>query len=320
LKGLWLEDGQLQLREDLALPIPPEGEVLIRVLSAGICSTDIGLLRGMYPFAGIPGHEFVGTVEEGPEDLRGQRVVAEINAVCGNCARCRRGTPRHCARRTVLGIQDRDGAFAEYLSVPAANLHRVPDSLSTAAATFTEPLAAALEILEQIAVGPEDRVLLVGDGKLGQLIAQVLARTGCALHAVGRHPRKLDLLRERAIECISAEETAGADFDIAIECTGSTEGFGIARGALRPCGTLVLKSTYPGALELDATSIVVDEISVLGSRCGPFAPALRLLEEGAIAVESLIDATYGLDDGVQAFDHAQRKGVLKVLLSKEEAG
>ncbi len=315
-----MQDRRLALREDLALPDPTEGEVRVRVLSAGICSTDIGLLQGMYPYAGVPGHEFVGEVESGPAVWRGQRVVAEINAVCGHCALCRRGLPRHCAQRSVLGIQDRNGAFAEYLTIPKANLHRVPESLPTATATFTEPLAAALEVVEQVPIGPGDRVLVIGAGKLGQLIAQVLDRTGCALRVAGGHPRKLALLRERGIESIAVEAIGPGEFDVVVECTGCAEGFAIARRGLRPRGTLVLKSTYPGTLEVDATSLVVDEVSLVGSRCGPFAPALRLLAEGSIEVEPLIDATYPLSQGIAAFAHARRPGALKVLLSNEDAG
>jgi threonine dehydrogenase-like Zn-dependent dehydrogenase len=286
----------------------------VRVLQAGICNTDLELVRGYYPFTGILGHEFVGVVEEGPERLTGHRVVGEINAVCGECAACRNGRPTHCENRTVLGIVGRNGAFADYLTLPVENLHPVPESVSTDAATFTEPLAAALEIQQQVAVGPDDRVVVVGDGKLGQLIAQALATTGCRLTVVGRHERKLGLLEGRGIGTALVDQIENATFDLAVECTGNADGFRVARRALRPRGTLVMKSTYADRLTLDASSLVVDEITLVGSRCGPFAPALRLLAEGLVDVEPLIDARYPLVRALEAFDHAARSGVLKVIL------
>jgi threonine dehydrogenase-like Zn-dependent dehydrogenase len=215
----------------------------------------------------------------------------------------------------VLGIAGRDGAFAEHLVLPAANLHPVPDSLTSETATFTEPLAAALEIQQQVAVKPSDRVLLVGDGKLGQLIARTLAATGCELTVAGRHETKLALLAELGVRTTSAaEELAAGSFDLAVEATGSPAGFAAARRALRPRGTLVLKSTYAGRLTIDASALVVDEITLVGSRCGPFAPALRLLAEGAVDPTPLIHARYPLAEALAAFDHARRPGVLKVLL------
>lgn len=290
------------------------GEALVRVLLAGICNTDLELVRGYYPYRGVPGHEFVGVVERGPEGLVGRRVVGEINAVCGVCRACRAGRRTHCERRTVLGIVGRDGAFAEYLRLPAENLHEVPDGVSTDAAVFTEPLAAALNIQEQVSVQPGDPVLVVGDGKLGQLIARTLALTGCDLLVVGRHPGKLALLEELGIGTGSAEGVVPASFDVAVECTGGPEGFRIACAALRPKGTLVMKSTYAGALTLDASAVVVNELVLVGSRCGPFPPALRLLSEGRVRPEPLIHARYPLSEGVAAFEHAARPGVLKVLV------
>jgi threonine dehydrogenase-like Zn-dependent dehydrogenase len=214
----------------------------------------------------------------------------------------------------VLGIVGRNGAFADYLTLPVENLHPVPESVSTDAATFTEPLAAALEIQQQVAVGPDDRVVVVGDGKLGQLIAQALATTGCRLTVVGRHERKLGLLEGRGIGTALVDQIENATFDLAVECTGNADGFRVARRALRPRGTLVMKSTYADRLTLDASSLVVDEITLVGSRCGPFAPALRLLAEGLVDVEPLIDARYPLVRALEAFDHAARSGVLKVIL------
>ncbi|MCW9682257.1 alcohol dehydrogenase catalytic domain-containing protein [Dolichospermum planctonicum UHCC 0167] len=314
MKGLWLENNQLQLRTDIPIPEPPAGEALVRVLCAGICNTDLELIKGYYPYTGIIGHEFVGVVEQGPEDLINQRVVGEINAACGYCRFCRSGQPTHCENRTVLGIVNRNGAFAEYLSLPIENLHIVPENVSTAAATFTEPLAAALEIQQQITLCEDDRVLVVGDGKLGQLIAQTLALTGCDLLVVGRHEDKLLNLAARGIKTGSTNSVKDRYFDVSIDCTGNPEGFNTARRALRPRGTLILKSTYAGNLSLDASALVVDEITLIGSRCGPFVPALELLETKKVNVQSLIQGIYPLSLGLEAVEKAKTKGVLKVLL------
>ncbi|MEO8378724.1 MAG: alcohol dehydrogenase catalytic domain-containing protein [Acidobacteriota bacterium] len=312
MRALWLEARQLFVRDDVPRP-SAEDEVLVRVLLAGICNTDLELTRGYYPYAGIPGHEFVGVVEEGPEELLGRRVTGEINASCGACEACLAGRRTHCERRTVLGIIARNGAFADYLSLPATNLHLVPDSLTDEEAVFTEPLAAALEIQQQIRFSPEDRVLLVGDGKLAQLIAQTVALTGCRLLVAGRHRVKLELLARRGIETATSVPE-GRRFDVAIDCTGNAEGFATARAALRPRGTLVMKSTYAGDLTVNASSLVVDEITLIGSRCGPFAPALELLESRAVDVLPLIRGTFPLDDAVAAFAQAAQPGTLKVLV------
>lgn len=323
MRALWLEEGVARLRTDLPVPRPAAGEALVRVTLAGICNTDLELIRGYYPLTGILGHEFVGVVEEveSPGHLVGHRVVGEINAVCGECVHCLAGRPTHCARRTVLGIVDRDGAFAEYLTLPIANLHPVPDGVPDETAVFTEPLAAALEIQEQVEVGPDHRALVVGDGKLGQLIARSLALAACDLTVLGRHERKLRLLEKLGIVTAEAEPgatlPAGLDpgsFDLAVECTGSPSGFVAARAALRPRGTLVLKSTYSGELTFDASSIVVDEITLVGSRCGPFAPALRLLAQGRVDPRDLIDDCFPLAEAEVALDRARERGILKVLL------
>jgi threonine dehydrogenase-like Zn-dependent dehydrogenase len=291
MRALWLENQELRLRDDVSLP-SRDGEAVVRVLLAGICNTDIELTRGYYPFTGIPGHEFVGVVD-------GKRVVGEINAACGECQACRAGRRTHCERRSVLGIVNRNGAFAEFLNLPRENLHAVPDNVSDEEALFTEPLAAALEIQEQVPVTADDRVLVVGHGKLGRLIAQTLALTGCRL-----------TIWDRA----AARSGAPATFDIVVECSGNPEAFPIARNAVRPRGTLVMKSTYAGNLTLNMSSIVVDEITIVGSRCGPFAPALRLLAAKKIDVRPLIEATYPLDDALAAFAHAQRPGTLKCII------
>ncbi|WP_414578336.1 MDR/zinc-dependent alcohol dehydrogenase-like family protein [Anabaena sp. CCY 9402-a] len=314
MKGLWLENNQLQLRTDIPIPEPPAGEALVRVLRAGICNTDLELLRGYYPYTGVLGHEFVGLVEQGPKHLVNQRVVGEINAVCGHCRFCRRGQPTHCENRTVLGIVNRHGAFADYLCLPIENLHPVPENVSTDTATFTEPLAAALEIQQQVTICADDRVLVVGDGKLGQLVAQTLALTGCQLLVVGRHQDKLANLEARGIKTGFVDVVKDRTFDISVECTGNPEGFAIARRALRPRGTLILKSTYAGNLSFDASALVVDEITLIGSRCGPFPAALDLLAAEKVDVKPLIHASYPLNEALEAFAQAQRRGVLKVLL------
>lgn len=314
MKALWLENNQLQLRTDVPIPTPPPGEALVRVVRAGICNTDLELLRGYYPYTGILGHEFVGIVEQGPKELQNKRVVGEINAVCGQCRFCRNGYPTHCENRTVLGIVNRNGAFAEYLTLPVKNLHPVPDNVPTDVATFTEPVAAALEIQQQVKITANDRVLVVGDGKLGQLVAQTLALTKCDLLVVGRHREKLDYLAALGIKTGFADAVRDRAFDLSVECTGNPEGFAIARRALRPRGTLVLKSTYAGHLTFDASSLVVDEITLIGSRCGPFPEALKVISQDKININYLIQERYGLEDAIAAFDRAQQKGMLKVLL------
>ncbi len=314
MNGLWLADRTLSLRKDLPMPIAKPGEAIVKVLRAGVCNTDLELMRGYYPYAGVLGHEFVGVVTEGPAELLNQRVVGEINASCGQCEFCQRGVKTHCLDRTVLGIVNRNGAFADYLSLPIDNLYVVPDEVSTEAATFTEPLAAALEILEQVSITPHHRVLVIGDGKLGQLVAQAIATTGCELLAIGRHRDKLQLLEDCGIAVGFADRIQPRSYDIAIECTGNPEGFAIAMDALKARGTLVMKSTYAGNLTMDASRIVVDELQLIGSRCGPFAPALALLAQHKVNVLPMIQARFPLSAGLAAFDRATVKGTLKVLL------
>ncbi len=311
--GLWLEDQRLALRDDLPIPVPPAGEALIRVRRAGICNTDLEMVRGYYPFTGILGHEFVGIVES-PGDWHGMRVCGEINATCGECAQCLAGRKTHCERRTVLGIKNRNGAFAEYLTLPVDNLHAVPNGVPDNEAVYTEPLAAALEITQRVSVRPNDKVVVLGDGKLGLLSALVLDQTGCSLTAVGRHRNKLDVLAARGIRTALVGDPLDLKADIVVECTGNPSGFELARKLLRAQGTLVLKSTYAGTASVDLSWVVVDEITVAGSRCGPFAPALDLLARRAVDVRPLTHARYPLKDGMAAMEHAARPGVLKVLL------
>jgi threonine dehydrogenase-like Zn-dependent dehydrogenase len=310
---LWLENRRLAVRGDIPDPVPAEGEALVRVVRAGICSTDEGLLKGLYPFTGVIGHEFVGIVEAGPDALRGKRVVGDINAACGTCPTCRAGRRKHCPNRTTLGIVARHGAFADYLTLPAENLFAVPDGVATDAAVFTEPLAAALEILERVTVARTDRVLVAGTGKLGQLICRVMAMTGCALSVLGRSPAKLERLGDLAAGIVTAETLKPRSYDLAIEATGNPDGLALALNAVRPQGILVLKSTFPGAVMLDTTRLVVDEIALVGSRCGPFDKALALLERHEIDPTGLIDGRYPLERGLAAFEHGRRPGALKIL-------
>jgi threonine dehydrogenase-like Zn-dependent dehydrogenase len=306
---------QLRLVDNHACPPLATGEARIRTTLAGICNTDLEIIRGYADFRGVLGHEFVGVVEEAGEPaLVGQRVVGEISAYCGVCETCRAGRPTHCPNRTTLGIRGRDGALAEFLCLPLRNLHPVPECLPNEAAVFTEPLAAACEVLYQVHVLPTDRVLVLGDGKLGLLVAQVLALTGCDLTAVGRHEDKLAILAARGIRTQLEGEGLEGNADLVAECTGHADGFAAARKLVRPRGTLVLKSTYRDRVQLDLSTIVTDEIQVVGSRCGPFAPALRLLAKGLVDVTSLIEAEYPLGEGLVAFEHAGRRGALKVLV------
>jgi alcohol dehydrogenase len=297
-------------------PTLPQGEALIRTRLAGICNTDLEIVRGYMGFRGVLGHEFVGEVVQanGVTDLIGQRVVGEINAYCGECVTCRRGDPTQCPHRTTLGIVQRDGTMADYFTLPLKLLYPVPDSVPDEWAVFTEPLAAACQILEQVHIRPTDRVVVLGDGKLGLLIAQVLQLTGCQLTVIGRHANKLAILAARGIRTQLADEVT-LEADIVVEATGSPSGFALARKILRPRGTLVLKSTYHGDINLNLSMVVVDEIKLIGSRCGPFAPALRLLEQRLVDVTPLIHDTFSLNDGLAAFEQATAPGVLKVLLA-----
>nr|VFJ89269.1 MAG: alcohol dehydrogenase [Candidatus Kentron sp. LFY] len=311
-------DGTLRFDRNFPMPSPRPDEALIRTRLAGICNTDVEILRGYKGFGGVLGHEFVGEVvrADSAPALVGQRVVGEINCYCGRCPTCRRGDFRHCPHRTVLGIRGRDGTMADFFTLPTRLLHRVPDSLTDEQAVFVEPLAAACEILEQVHIEPSHRVVVLGDGKLGLLIAQVLHTTGCDLSLVGRHPRKLARAASGIATRLATDpaDPIGPDADIVIEATGSTTGLGAARSLVRPGGTLVLKSTFHGEVPFDPSSIVVDEITLIGSRCGPFAPALDLLNQGSIQVEPLIDGRFPLDDGLVAFEKAA-SGALKVLLA-----
>jgi alcohol dehydrogenase len=299
-------DGRLSYCDHYPIPTPAPGEVLVRVHRAGICNTDIEITKGYMDYHGVLGHEFVGSLPDG------SRVVGEINAADGTCDTCRRGDVTHCPQRSVLGILKRDGAMAEYLTLPAGNLHPVRDTVSDTQAVFVEPLAAAVEITERLHVRPSQRVAVIGDGKLGLLVAQVLQLTGCDLHVIGRHARKLAILRRRGIPTLDRPAEGYGRFDVVVDCSGRGRGLDLGCGLLRPRGTLVLKSTFHGTQEVATAPIVVDEITVMGSRCGPFEPALRLLERRLIDVETLLDAEYPIEQGMEAFARAMTPGTLKV--------
>ena len=286
----------------------------MRVRLAGICNTDLEIMKGYMGFRGTLGHEFVGIVDEGPPAWRGRRVVGEINFACGTCPACRTHLGRHCASRQVMGILDADGSFAEFVVLPIANLHAVPDAVPDEAAVFTEPLAAAFEILEQVTVQPGEACTVLGDGKLGLLVAQVLHQAGARVLAVGAHPEKLAILRRCGIATTLRDDWSHELAEIVVEATGSAAGFAMALSATRPRGRLVLKSTVAASGAVDLAPVVINEITVVGSRCGPFAPALRALRQGTVDVRSLISARFPLADGIRALHHAAERGVVKVLL------
>jgi threonine dehydrogenase-like Zn-dependent dehydrogenase len=316
MKALRIDNGVLQLTE---IEIPQQrGEARVRVTMAGICNTDLEIIRGYANFNGTLGHEFTGVVEDSPDKLQiGRRVVGEINAGCGKCDLCLRRDPRHCLNRTVLGIHNRDGAFAEYLNLPPENLLVIPDAVSDRQAVFTEPLAAACEILEQVEIDGSQRVAIIGDGKLGQLIARVLASTGCDLILAGKHQSKLKLAADAGINVTEVERLKidpAHRFDYVVEASGSASGLDLALNLTRPRGTIVLKSTFHGAVQIDTSRVVVDEITIVGSRCGRFENALKLLEAGSVDMEPLIAGEFELADGIDAVTEAQRPGALKVLL------
>ncbi len=319
MNGLWLEERKVTYRTDLPMPEVQPGMALIRLRLAGICSTDLEMRRGYYPFIGVPGHEFVGEVVEAPgnETWIGKRVVGEINIVCGECPTCKAGRLHHCENRTALGISGHDGVFAEYFTLPIENLHIVPETVPDEAAVFTEPLAAALEILEQVQIQPGMRVLVVGAGRLGLLIAQVLRLTGCDLSVVVRREAPAKLLADWGISSIYPDDVIENAYDLVVEVTGAQEGFELSRKAVRPAGTLVLKSTFAGDVKVNLSAIVVDEITLIGSRCGPFNPALQLLESGQVNTSPMISARFSLSDGLAAFEKAGEHGVIKVLLEPD---
>ena len=306
----------MSFRSDLPLPILEADEVLIKVLLAGVCSTDLEMLKGYYDFTGIPGHEFVGQVVDanGHPGLLGKRVIGDINISCGECERCLQQEPSQCMQRRTLGIFNYNGVFAEYCKLPAKNLTLVPGSVSDVLAVFTEPTAAAMRILEQVQVKPSDRVIVVGAGRLGLLIAQVLKNTGCDLKVVVRRAEPAAILNGLGIMAVYADEIKGELADIIVEVTGSPEGFELSRSLTRARGTLVLKSTFAGDVSVNLSKLVVDEITLVGSRCGNSPAGLRALSSGLVQVGEMVDSVFSLEQGLDAIERAGQPGVLKILV------
>jgi threonine dehydrogenase-like Zn-dependent dehydrogenase len=316
MRALYFDGTALRSVGGHPAPVAGRDEAIVRVRLAGVCSTDLQILAGYMGFTGVPGHEFVGEVVDGPAHLAGRRVVGEINFACRRCPTCRQGLGRHCPHRRVMGILGADGAFAEYLAVPVANLHVVPDAVPDEAAVFTEPLAAAFSVLEQVRLGPGDDVIVLGDGKLGLLCAQVLAGTGASVTLVGKHAENLALVADRGVATTLLEAwTPTGAAGCVVEATGSAAGLALAAAAVRPRGTLVLKSTVADEHRLSLAPLVINEITVVGSRCGLFPPALQALTDQAVEVTPLIDATFPLAGGVDALSHAAQPGVRKVLIA-----
>jgi len=306
---------ELRFDTRYADPQAGDGEVLIDVRLAGICATDLEIVKGYMGFSGVLGHEFVGTVVKGRRRWRGQRVVAEINCVCGRCDMCQHGLANHCRRRTVLGISGRDGVFADQVAVPERNLHEVPDTLTDEQAVFVEPLAAAYQVVKQCPIEKRMRVAVVGSGRLGLLVAQVLHAAGCQLEVIGRNELTLTFCEKKGIQATAVSELMPrADRDMVIDCSGSPEGFETALRLVRPRGTLVLKSTGAGTAPLNLAPIVVNEVTLLGSRCGPFAEAINALARRQVDVESMISRQMPLSKGVEAFALAADPRYIKVLL------
>jgi threonine dehydrogenase-like Zn-dependent dehydrogenase len=317
MRAIVLDHDRLVNDSNHPMPVPRDEEVLVRVARAGVCETDLQLIRGYMGFNGVLGHEFVGVSESGP--LKGRRVVSEINCNCETCPTCEAGRPSHCPNRSVLGILNHDGAFADYIAVPMQNLHAVPDSLSDDEAVFTEPLAAAFQVAAQVPIDHDDRVVVLGDGRLGNLCAQVLARITQHVTVVGKHPEKLALLTRLpngagiATKLLTEIEPTH-DLDVVVDCTGSPTGLPTALSLVRPRGTIVLKTTVAGEQTMAWAPIVIDEVTIVGSRCGPFGRALKALESGEVSVRPLISARYSLSDGLAAIERARDKATLKVLI------
>ncbi len=316
VKALVLENGEVFLK-DVPTPTPQEEEVLIRVSLGGICSTDLEMVKGYVPFTGVMGHEFVGRVEIDPQgEFTGTRVVGEINIGCGSCSFCQAGLKNHCQKREVVGIRQRQGVFAEYVALPRENIYPVPVESPDEEAVFVEPLAAALQVLEQVHIPPSHRVVVLGDGRLGLLVAMVLAEAGLESIILGHHKEKMDIVKPLGVTGVVAEEFS-EKVDLVVECTGSSAGFQKAQQILHPRGTIVLKTTVAGKASVDLASLVTGEITVVGSRCGPFLPALNLLKRGKLPLSKMVDKVFTLSQGKEALEYASRKGVKKVLLDME---
>lgn len=311
-------DNELKLDKNYPMPEPKKGEALVKVVIAGICNTDFEITKGYMGYKGILGHEFVGIVESvNGEDksLVGKRVVGEINLGCEECEWCKKGLQRHCPNRGTLGIWQKDGCFAEYVTMPIQNLIEVPENVSDEEAVFVEPLAAALEILEQLHIKPDQKVLVLGDGKLGLTTAISLNASGLDVTLVGKHQSKLDIAKNQKVKTMLLNEKSSArEYDVVVEATGSLSGFETSISSVKPRGTLVLKSTIAASKEFNFAPIVIDEITVLGSRCGQFKPALRYLENKKIDFNPFISGIYKMDDAIEAFEKNKEKDTIKILV------
>ncbi len=317
MKGLYFDGKNLFLRKDLPLPRAGPGEALIRVTMAGICSTDLEITRGYMDFRGVPGHEFTGVVEDaGSPGMAGRRVVGEINAPCNECSTCREGLGKHCPHRRVLGISAMNGVFAEYTVLPEENIHPIPGKLDDREAVFTEPLAAACEITSRFDIGEYQRIAVLGDGRLASLVAQVLKLNNSNITIVGRNSSKMERIRKMGFETAPSREAGRMreTFDLIVECTGSTRGLPLAVELIKPRGLIILKSTYHDKMHWNPSPVAVNEITITGSRCGPFPPALELLRRGRVEVIPLISGLFPLNQWMEAFDMATHGGSFKVLL------
>ena len=318
MQALYIADNTVTYRTDYPKPKLQPGEALLQISLAGICSTDLEITKGYAGFTGVMGHEFTGIVtavyDQAESDWIGKRVVGSINQGCGQCNLCLHNNPEHCPKRRVLGIINKDGVFADCTSLPICNLLPVPDSVTDEMAVFTEPLAAALRIREQVAIRPSAKIAVIGSGRLGILIGQVLALGGTEVTMLGRRQEMLELPAKWGLQTGLVNNCPDNSFDLVVEATGNIAGFAQSIRLVRPQGTLILKSTFQEHAQLDLTKLVVAEIKVLGSRCGPFAPALRLLEQGAVDVKSTINEEFALSDGLAALAYASKSGVRKVLL------
>jgi threonine dehydrogenase-like Zn-dependent dehydrogenase len=314
MKAICWDGHELTLDSSYPPPVPEQNTAIVKVHLAGVCSTDLQIFKGYMKFRGVPGHEFVGSVSQGPKECLDKRVVGEINFGCGKCQFCARDLSRHCPNRSVMGILNADGAFADCVAVPVENLHLVPHPVSDDQAVFTEPLAAAFEILRQVQISTADEILILGDGKLGNLCAQVLRLTGAKLTALGKHRDKLELIKRTGLRTMLLIDWKPRLFDVVVEATGSASGLELAISAVRPRGTLVLKSTIAGAHQVSLAPVVINEINLIGSRCGVFPDALEALGASQVLVAPLIERVYPLEQGIDAIQHAGRPGARKILL------
>ncbi|MBU1627809.1 alcohol dehydrogenase catalytic domain-containing protein [bacterium] len=315
MRALIFNGEKLEFKTDYPKPKPNDDEVLIKVYKAGICNTDIEIKKGYMGFTGVLGHEFMGVVEQSCNKvIIEKRVVSEINCSCGVCHYCISGLSNHCPTRSVIGIFNKDGAFADYICVPEKNIHFLPDSITEEQAVFVELLAACFNVSQRVHIKPEDDVVILGDGKLGTLMARVIRLLCCNLTLVGLSPQKLERSSRLGIKTTLVKDFK-AKVSIVIECTGTPDGLTLAKNLIKPKGKIIQKSTFASSYNINISSYVVDEIELIGSRCGPFAPAIRAIQSGLVGVDDLIDSTYSFDDALNAFKRAEDKDAMKVIMT-----